>query len=283
MKGNIVNTTLNELYRNTPGRFRAFLFDIDGTVLLANSPIPGTVEFLDILRNDNIPFFFLTNNCAQTHEEIAERLTKAGIRTTPEQIISSADPVPKYFKKINKAGKALRYFLVGRAQEIPGVIEYEKDPAKIMECDGVLHNAGKYDWTVVITAILNFFLKFPEKPFIVTNPDVLNPVQSGVTITSNGQMEMVIALLEKRGIKKDRIHFGKPMPAIYEEVRDRLAEIGIEPENAVAVGDFLDSDIRGANLSGIPSCLVLTGLSKEEDITGLDKTYHPQYIVSKLS
>ena len=57
----------------------------------------------------------------------------------------------------------------------------------------------------------------------------------------------------------------------------------MKPENAIAVGDWLNSDIRGANLSGIPSCLVLTGLSKEEDIKDFDQSYHPKYIVSKLS
>ena len=278
-----MKTTLLELYRKTPEKFRSFLFDVDGTVLLANSPIPGAPEFLDILRKDNVPFFFLTNNCAQTHEEIAQRLTKAGIYAEADQIISSCDPIPAYFKEINKTGKALRYFLVGRAQNIPGVIEYEKDPEKIMECDGVLHNAGKYDWSVVITAILNFFLKYPEKPFIVTNPDMLNPVEAGVTICSNGQMELVIAHLKKRGIDKERIHFGKPFPAVYGVVKDHLAEVGVRPEETLAVGDWLNSDIRGANLSGIPSCLVLTGLSKVSDIANFDSTYTPTYIVSTLS
>ncbi|MBQ7402199.1 MAG: HAD-IIA family hydrolase [Lentisphaeria bacterium] len=275
--------TLSELYKNAPQKFRAFLFDIDGTVLLAKTPIPGAPEFLKTLKKDHVPYFFLTNNCAQTHEEIAERLTNAGIPAEPEEVISSADPVPKYFKKINKTGKALRYFLVGRSPEVPGVIEYEKDPQKIMECDGVLHNAGPYDWHVVMTAILNFFLKFPEKPFIVTNPDMLNPMPSGVTICSNGQMELIIALLKKRGIDKERIHFGKPYPEVYEEVKERLAEVQVKPENALAVGDWLNSDIRGANLAGIPSCLVLTGLSKEEDIKDFDESYRPQYIVQKLS
>ena len=245
-----MKTTLLELYRKTPEKFRSFLFDVDGTVLLANSPIPGAPEFLDILRKDNVPFFFLTNNCAQTHEEIAQRLTKAGIYAEADQIISSGDPIPAYFKEINKTGKALRYFLVGRAQNIPGVIEYEKDP---------------------------------EKPFIVTNPDMLNPVESGVTICSNGQMELVIAHLKKRGIDKERIHFGKPFPAVYGVVKDHLAEVGVRPEETLAVGDWLNSDIRGANLSGIPSCLVLTGLSKVSDIANFDSTYTPTYIVSTLS
>ena len=275
--------TLLELYRKNPEKFRAFLFDIDGTVLLANTPIPGAPEFLDILRKDHVPFFFLTNNCSQTHEEIAQRLTKAGIYAETDEVISSADPIPNYFKRLNKTGKALKYFLVGRASEIPGVIEFERDPEKIMECNGVLHNAGKYDWSVVMTAILNFFLKYPEKPFIVTNPDMLNPMPNGVTICSNGQMELIIAHLKKRGIEKERIHFGKPFPAVYEVVKEHLDKVGVKPENALAVGDWLNSDIRGANLSGIPSCMVLTGLSKEEDIKNFDQSYHPKYIVSKLS
>ena len=275
--------TLLELYREMPEKFQAFLFDIDGTVLLANSPIPGAPEFLNILRKDRIPFFFLTNNCSQNHEEIAERLTNAGIRAEADEIISSSDPVPGYFRKINQTGKALRYFLVGRMSDIPGIVEFEKDPAKIMECDGVLHNAGKYDWSTVITAILNFFLKYPEKPFLVTNGDLFNPVSSGVTICSNGQMELVAILLQKMGINKERVHFGKPYAPIYEVVKERLSSVGIKPEEALAVGDLLLSDIHGAKLAGIPSCLVLTGLSQEKDIADLDASYHPDHIVSKLS
>ena len=128
-----------------------------------------------------------------------------------------------------------------------------------------------------------FFRLYPEKPFIVTNPDMLNPMPSGVTIFSNGQMELIITHLRKRGIEKERIHFGKPFPAVYEVVKEQLARFGVKPENAVAVGDWLNSDIRGANLAGIKSCLVLTGLSKEEDIEGLNKEFHPDYIVSTLS
>ena len=96
-------------------------------------------------------------------------------------------------------------------------------------------------------------------------------------------MELVIAHLKKRGIDKERIHFGKPFQAVYGVVKDHLAEVGVRPEETLAVGDWLNSDIRGANLSGIPSCLVLTGLSKVSDIANFDSTYTPTYIVSTLS
>ena len=275
--------TLSELYQKNPNRFRAFLFDIDGTVLLGNKPIPGAPAFLKSLRGKECPIFFLTNNCAQTHEEIATRLTAAGIPAVPDEIISSADYIPEYFKKINKTGTAVRYFLIGRAENIPGIVEFEKDPDKIMECDGVLHNAGKYDWPTVQTAILNFFLKNPEKPFLVTNGDLLNPVSSGVQICSNGQMELIIALLKSKGIEKERIHFSKPYAPIYGIVAKCLKKSGVTPDEALAVGDWLNSDILGANLAGIHSCLVLTGLSTVDDIAKMKKEYHPEFIVSKLS
>ena len=275
--------TLAQLYSQQKDKYKAFLFDIDGTVLLMNSVIPGADRFLEILKKDKVPFYFLTNNCAQTHEEIAARLTKAGIPAEPDQIISSGDHVPKYFKRNNTTGKAWKYFLVGRANDIPGVVEFEKDPEKIMECDGVLHNAGLYDWRIVLTAILNFYLKFPEKPLIVTNGDFLNPVEDGkVTICSNGQMDLVISLLKRCGIEKERVHFGKPYAPIYEEVEEKLNEIGVSKENTYAVGDWLNSDVYGANLAGIHSCLVLTGLSTTEDIEAKGPEYHPELIVSTL-
>jgi hypothetical protein len=113
---------------------------------------------------------------------------------------------------------------------------------------------------------------------------LLNPVkETGLSSPGRQNGEKFCRILEKCGIKKERIHFGKPYPAVYEEVKEHLDKAGVKPEHALAVGDYLNSDIRGANLAGIPSCLVLTGLSQEKDIKGLDASYHPTVIVSKLS
>ena len=275
--------TLLDLYRENPNRYKSYMFDIDGTLLLGNSPVPGAAKFLEVLRNDKVPFFFLTNNSTNTHEEIVARLDKVGVYATPDEIVSCSDPVPEYFKKVNTSGKAWKYFLIGRQVEVPGVITYESDPAKIMECDGVIHNGGKYDWLTIMTAIVNFFIKFPEKPFLVSNPDILNPVKDGFSICSNGQMELIIRLLRERGIEKQRIHFGKPYEPIYREAISRLGE-GNEPEKChLAVGDWLNSDICGANRAGLGSCLVLTGLSSRADAEKAEGEFRPDIIVDSLS
>ena len=275
--------TLLELYKQNSARFKSFMFDIDGTLLLGNTPIPGAAHLLDVLRSDKVPFFFLTNNSTNTHEEIAARLNNIGIKAEPDEIVSCSDPVPKYFKSVNTSGKAWKYFLIGRQQEVPGVITYETDPEKIMECDGVIHNGGTYDWRTTMTALVNFFIKFPDKPFLVSNPDILNPVKDGFSICSNGQMELIIRLLRERGIEKERTYFGKPYPPIYAEAISRLGK-GNQPEKShVAVGDWLNSDIRGANLSGLGSCLVLTGLSSRQDAEKATAEFKPDFIVDTLS
>ena len=275
--------TLLDIYRENPRRFKSYMFDIDGTLLLGNTPIPGAVEFLEVLRKDKVPFFFLTNNSTNTHEEISARLTKVGIPAQPDEIVSSSDPVPKYFRKVNTSGKAWKFFLIGRQQEVPGVITYESDPEKIMECDGVIHNGGKYDWLTTMTAVVNFFIKFPEKPFIVSNPDILNPVKDGFSICSNGQMELIVRLLRERGIEKERIHFGKPFEPIYREAMSRLGENNTPDKSHLAVGDWLNSDIRGANLAGIGSCLVLTGLSSASDAEKASSEFKPDLVVERLA
>lgn len=275
--------TLLDIYRKEPERFKSYMFDIDGTLLLGNSPVPGAAKFLDILRADKVPFFFLTNNSTNTHEEIAVRLHNVGVTAEPDEIVSCSDPVPDYFRKMNTTGREWKYFLIGRQKDIPGVITYESDPAKIMECDGVIHNGGKYDWLTTMTAIVNFFIKFPEKPFLVSNPDILNPVKDGFTICSNGQMELIIRLLKERGIEKERVFFGKPYAPIYREAVSRLGEGSKAEKCHLAVGDWLNSDIRGANLAGLGSCLVLTGLSTRADAEKAVAEFKPDLIVESLS
>lgn len=53
---------------------------------------------------------------------------------------------------------------------------------------------------------------------------------------------------------------GKPCPAVYEHVLARFPA-GTRRERVAGVGDFLGSDIEGANRAGLQSAVVLTGLT----------------------
>lgn len=273
--------TLLELVRANPENFDAFLIDLDGTVRLGNQLIPGAAEFINFLRERKIPFRFLTNSGAQLYDGIALGLTKHGITAYPGDVVSCLAPVGDFFRAQNKTGKAWKFFLVGKTlePEIPGVITYETDPAKIMECDGVQLNGGSHPWEVTLTAMVNFFIRYPERLFLVPNPDILNPLPNGVSICANGLANAVCNLLKTAGIEKKQINFGKPNPAIYQAALKSLNMSA--SKKIVGVGDLLTSDIEGANRAGLSSAVVLSGLTTEETLK--DSGIQPHYVCSRLS
>ena len=273
--------TLLDLIRKNPENFDAFLLDLDGTVRLGNTPIPGAAEFVAYLREHKIPFRYLTNSGAQIYEGIAESLTKLNIPSTPADVISCLDPVADYIRALNTSGREWKFFLVGKTLEpvIPGILTYETDPGKIMECDGVQLNGGLHDWRVTITAIVNFFIRYPDRPFLVPNPDILNPLPNGVSICANAQAEFVIQLLKAAGIEKKQINFGKPNKEIYQAA---LRSLNMPAsKKIVGVGDLLTSDIAGANNAGLSSAVVLTGLTTEETLK--NSSIQPHYVCSRLA
>jgi HAD superfamily hydrolase (TIGR01459 family) len=62
---------------------------------------------------------------------------------------------------------------------------------------------------------------------------------------------------------------GKPESALYERCLEALP--GIASQAILAVGDQFSSDVRGANLAGIASALVLTGVERQLQIVDIEK------------
>ena len=56
--------------------------------------------------------------------------------------------------------------------------------------------------------------------------------------------------------------------------------LGIAPENTIAIGDRLNTDILGAVNTGVRSIMVLTGISSEEDLKSID--YKPTWIMPDI-
>ena len=71
----------------------------------------------------------------------------------------------------------------------------------------------------------------------------------------------------------ESLYFGKPHSAIYNLARIRLAQLGAEvDENKIlAIGDGVNTDIKGANSEEIDSLFVTGGLAAKETKT----SYNP--------
>jgi len=108
--------------------------------------------------------------------------------------------------------------------------------------------------------------------FIATNPDVSGPVEAGI-VPACGAMA---ALIEKAsGISP--FFVGKPNPLM---MRMALNYLDAHSEDTVMVGDRMDTDIIAGVTSGMETILVLSGVTRREDVTRFP--YQPDQILDSV-
>ena len=67
-------------YMPTPIKnLECFVFDMDGTINLGNTLIPGALELIEELRTRDIKFFFFTNNSSKSPAEYVKKARKAWV------------------------------------------------------------------------------------------------------------------------------------------------------------------------------------------------------------
>ena len=67
-----------------------FVFDLDGTVYLGDSALPGSVDGIAELRRRGKRVLFVSNKPLEPRELYAAKLTRLGIPTVPSEVITSA-------------------------------------------------------------------------------------------------------------------------------------------------------------------------------------------------
>ena len=94
--------------------------------------------------------------------------------------------------------------------------------------------------------------------FIATNPDPTGPSELGIVPACGA----TAALVERAtGVKPYFI--GKPNPLM---MRRALTTLGTHSENTIMVGDRMDTDVVAGMEAGMETILVLTGVTRAEDV-----------------
>lgn len=112
-----------------------------------------------------------------------------------------------------------------------------------------------------------------SKNLIITNPDPVCPVPGGF-MPDTMSIAKAIEVASEQQI--DQV-LGKPDP-IY---GNKMLEIlDVPPQKILVIGDRLETDIHLGVTNGFKTCLVLTGISTEEDVQRSSVT--PDYIINDL-
>ena len=84
---------------------RAFLFDVDGTLVLGDRrnsglrPLPGAITLLERLRERKLPFAALTNGTVRTPDEYVHELREAGLLFDDQMALTPSSVAADYFAR----------------------------------------------------------------------------------------------------------------------------------------------------------------------------------------
>ena len=81
-------------------RYAAAVFDLDGTVWLTDTPIPGAIEFLDECRRLGLTVTFATNATAVTVPRLAELLIGCGLATVDDVVVTGGSVVARTLSEL---------------------------------------------------------------------------------------------------------------------------------------------------------------------------------------
>jgi NagD protein len=244
-----------------------FITDMDGVLMRGRSLIPGAAEFIQRLRDVGVEYLVLTNNPVYTPGDLSHRLQAMGLNIPPERIFTSAMATARFLQSQRPNGTAYVIGESGLTEAIhhEGYIITDFDPEYV-----VLGETSTYNVSQITKAIR---LVVGGSRFIATNPDASGPSEGGI-VPACGAMA---ALIEKASGKAP-FFVGKPNPLM---MRTALNYLGVHSEDTIMVGDRMDTDIVAGVESGMETILVLTGVTKRDDVERFP--FRPTHVVDSVA
>ena len=245
---------------------KAILLDLDGTVYWGDSEVEGAGEFVRWCEGRGHRCLFVTNRANRPPEVIRDQLRGYGIPCETADILTSGQATAR----ILGGGSAYIIGEIGleqalREQGIRIVTDPEERPDAV-----VVSYDKEFNYTKLSIACRWIG---EGVRFIVTNTDGRLRMHDRIL---PGTGAIVAAVMAGSGGVPEIV--GKPERRLFDIA---LEKVGCRPEEALVVGDFLDTDIGAANAAGIPSVLMLTGISRREDIHA--NSPHPTYIAETFA
>lgn len=246
---------------------KTYLSDMDGVLVRGSQVVPGANEFVARLQAASAKFLVLTNNSLYTQRDLAARLQRIGLNVPPEAIYTSAIATAQFLQNQHPGGSA---YVIGEAGLTTalhdvGYIITDHEPDYV-----VLGETTAYSFERITHATR---LVAAGARFIATNPDVNGPADGGL-VPATGAVAALIAAAT--GVQP--YYIGKPNPIM---MRTALRTLDSHSEESVMIGDRMDTDIIVGTESGLETILVLTGVTRREEVERYP--YRPTHIVGSVA
>lgn len=262
--------------------YDALLLDLDGVVYRGLGAVPHAVVTLAAAAAAGVRLGFVTNNASRPPQVVADHLAGLGVACQAQQVVTSAQVGADLLTR--RLAKGSRVLAVGG----PGVTLALQERGFEPIAAATERAAGRSDEQIAgsVAGVLQGF--GPDVTWrdlavaayavaggaywIATNTDRTIPRASGI---APGNGTLVSAVTEATGVVPPTA--GKPAADMM-----RIAAARLGAERPLAIGDRLDTDIRGGRAAGIDTLLVLTGVSSIADLLDAKPVDRPTYVAPDL-
>jgi 4-nitrophenyl phosphatase len=253
-------------------KYQTYLIDLDGTMYRGKDKIPEAKDFVDRLNQNNIDYYYLTNNTTKTPQQVADNLVNNHqITAIADQVITPSLATAGYLKNMfaddirNHSAYVVGEFGLKSAIFNTGIKLNEVDPDVVVV--GLDYDVTYHKFEMATLAIKRGAF------FIGTNADTNLPNERGLVPGAGS----VISLVET-AVQHKAKYIGKPEADIVDFA---AAVKGFDPTKAVMVGDNYNTDIKCGLNAGLDTLLVYTGVSTHDDIA--KETRKPTHEVESLA
>ncbi len=248
---------------------RGLIIDMDGVLWSGKETLPGAADLIATLRRRSTPFMLVTNNASASPTSVQEKLQTMWVDVQQEEVLGSAEATTVWLSEqqppetavyvigenaLHKALAHAGFELRSRAEGVRAV---------------VVGIDRQVDWKKLTEAALAIRA---GALFVGTNPDPSFPTERGL---APGNGAILAALQAATGAEP--VIIGKPEPYLFEQ---SLARLGTPREGTLVLGDRLETDILGGQQAGLPAALLLTGVTRREDLA--DSPIRPDWVFESL-
>jgi 4-nitrophenyl phosphatase len=236
------------------------ILDMDGVLWHGETAVPGLAAFFAALARLEMGYVLATNNATKSAADYSGKLARFGLQIPAERILTSAEATAGYLSTTYSNGA--KVYVVGESglrQEVAGkgfhILSTDEAHAGATAAVVVVgYNRGVTYKELAMGALL----VHKGADFVGTNPDPSFPSEIGPL---PGAGALLAFIQVATGVAPTVI--GKPGPLLFQQAVQRL---GGTVKDTAMVGDRLTTDIAGGKAAGLSTILLLSGISKREDI-----------------
>ncbi|WP_062047489.1 TIGR01457 family HAD-type hydrolase [Bacillus sp. JCM 19034] len=247
--------------------YKGYLIDLDGTMYRGTEKIPEAIEFVKKLKEQGIPYLFVTNNSTKHPSDVANHLRELDVPADEEHVFTTSMATATYISQLKQNAKVC---MVGEEGLKLALLEEGHELVDEGADIVVMGLDRQITYEKLAKAALNIRA---GATFIATNGDVALPTERGLV---PGAGSLISVLSVSTGVTPTFI--GKPEAVIVEQA---LEVMGLTNEETVMVGDNYHTDILAGIRTGMDTLLVYTGVSTKEQVASYDEK--PTFEIDSLS